>query len=89
MKFPKELTDFHKKPLLQSSLHRDSQDYTNILDEELCNRKIPVLESLFHNVNGLQACSFISNERDRYFSENFLKFFRTPYRKPPGDCFCH
>ena len=42
-------------------------------------RRIPVLESLFNNVVGLQDCNFIKKRfQHRYFPVNFAKFLRTP-----------
>ena len=51
--------------------------------EKLCKvcRKIPVLESLFNEVLGLDTCNFIEKslqQRQKCFSVNFAKFLRTP-----------
>ena len=46
------------------------------------NRKTPVLESLFKEVAGLQACNFIKNRiQHRCFPVNITKFLRTPFFK--------
>ena len=46
------------------------------------HRKAPVLESLFNNVAGLQACNFIKKIlQHRCFPMKFAKFLRTPILK--------
>ena len=53
-------------------------------------RKIPVLESLFRKVAGLQACTFIKKRLQHgFFSVKFAKFLRTPHlRTYVCDCLC-
>ena len=46
------------------------------------HRKAPVLESLFNNVAGLQACNFIKKILQHWsFPMKFAKFLRTPILK--------
>ena len=42
-----------------------------------------MLESLFNEVTGLQACNFIEKRlQRRHFPVNITKYLRTPYRTP-------
>ena len=44
------------------------------------HRKIPVLESLFNKVAGLNACSFIKKRlHHKYFPVKFAKLLRKPF----------
>ena len=59
---------------------------------KFCNihRKIPVLESLFNKVAGLQRVTLSKKETlVQMFSYEFLKILRHVFLStPPGDCFC-
>ena len=80
-----------------TSPHNESQRYPEfvqleppgVLFKKKCsvkyrkfNRKTPVLESLFNNVEGLQACNFIKKIFQHWcFPMKFAKFLRTPILK--------
>ena len=54
----------------------------NKFSQKFCNiqRKIPVLESLFNNVAGLESCKSIKRRlQHSYFPVNITKFLRTAF----------
>ena len=65
-----------KQPPKMFCKKRCSQKYRKF------HRKTPVLESLFNNIAGLQACDFIKKIlQHRCFPMKFVKFLRTPILK--------